>query len=127
MATQIEVLYFEGCPTWRETVERVERTVERLGVDAGVEAVEVESDQQARDLGFVGSPSVRVDGEDIEPGASAEGTVGLGCRVYPTEEGMSGMPPVEMVEAALLNEEYESGPKAQSGRPDGSSGCCCGN
>lgn len=104
MVRQIEVLYFDGCPHARETLELVEEVVERLGVEADIETVDVESDEQAREIGFRGSPSVRVDGEDIEPGAESETTVGRGCRVYSTPEGTSGVPPAEMIEEALVSE-----------------------
>lgn len=98
---EIEILYIEGCPHREETVQLVDETVERLGLDAEIVETEVADEEQARRLGFLGSPSVRLDGEDIEPGAMADATVGLGCRVYETPDGLSGTPPVEMLEAAL--------------------------
>ena len=98
---RVEVLYFEGCPHFEPTLESIEEVVDRLGVDAEIETIRVEDETQARRLGFLGSPSVRVDGDDIEPGADTETKVGLGCRVYPTADGSSGIPPDVLIERAL--------------------------
>ena len=50
---------------------------------------------------FLGSPTVRVDGEDIEPDAGERSPFGLKCRPYATPEGLRGLPPDEWVLAAL--------------------------
>lgn len=97
----IEILYFEGCPHVRETVDLVRETVGEMDVDAEIETVEIESDREARELDFRGSPSVRVDGRDIQPDVEDRTTVGRGCRVYDGPEGSSGVPPAEMIEEAL--------------------------
>ena len=97
----IEILYFDGCPNYRETLERVRAVVRRLDVEADIETTEVETDEQARDLDFRGSPSVRVEGRDIEPNVEGRTTVGRGCRVYSTAQGTSGVPPVDMIEEAI--------------------------
>ena len=65
----IEVLYFEGCPNHRPTVDRVREILERLGLEEEVVEVEIRGLEDARHLKFLGSPSVRVDGVDIEPAA----------------------------------------------------------
>ena len=98
---KIEVLYFEGCPHHRGTVGLVEETIERLGMDADVTEVRVESDEHAEQIDFLGSPTVRIDGVDIEPNAASDATVGLSCRVYSTPEGPSGIPPEDMLESAM--------------------------
>lgn len=98
---KIEVLYFRGCPSHHAAVELVRNTVASLGVDADIVEVDVETDEQARQLGFIGSPSIRVDGVDIEPDASADATVGRSCRLYETPDGPSGVPPVKILEASL--------------------------
>jgi hypothetical protein len=97
----IEILYFDGCPNIRETLERVRDVVRRLDVEADIETTEVETDEQARELDFRGSPSVRVEGRDIEPNVEGRTTVGRGCRVYTTPEGTRGVPPAEMIKDAL--------------------------
>ena len=104
----VDILYFDGCPHYRETLELVRDLVRKLDVDVEIETTEVESDRQARELEFRGSPSVRVDGEDVQPGVEDRTTIGRGCRVYSTPEGTSGVPPAEMIEQALQNRRAKS-------------------
>jgi glutaredoxin len=97
----IEILYFEGCPHVGETVTLVRRIARELDVEVDIDVIEVEDDERARELDFRGSPTVRVDGKDIQPDAQEHTTVGLGCRVYTTPEGTRGVPPADMIEDAL--------------------------
>jgi len=55
------------------------------------------SGESAERLRFLGSPTIRVDGKDIEPAARGRTHFGMSCRMY----GSSGVPPRELVEAAL--------------------------
>ena len=59
----------------------------------------VETDEQAQQLSFRGSPTVLVNGQD--PFADASAPVGLACRVYRTDGGLAGAPSVEELTAAL--------------------------
>ncbi len=93
----IEVLYFEGCPNLEPTLELARSVAKELGVDAAVRKVEVRDHQEAERLRFLGSPSVRVHGVDIEPGADARTEYTLSCRVYEN----SGVPPKQLLVAAL--------------------------
>ena len=65
----VEVLYFEGCPNFEPTLQLVREVVDTLGLSLEVREVEVPGPEQASALRFIGPPSVRVDGRDIEPGA----------------------------------------------------------
>jgi hypothetical protein len=103
----IEVLFFEACPSHPETVDLVHRTIDRLGIDATVTEVNVRTDAEAKSLKFLGSPSVRVDGVDIESSAKSSTSYGRRCRLYSTPEGLSGTPPVRMLEAALTGSGYD--------------------
>ena len=97
---KVELLYFDGC----QSHERLLPQLEQLVRDAGVKQVElrrVESAEAAEAERFLGSPTVRVDGEDVEPGAGGRTDYGLKCRLYRSEEGASGVPPDEWIRAAL--------------------------
>ena len=62
----------------------------------------VESAEAAREACFLGSPSVRIDGVDVEPAARTRTDFGLQCRVYPCAQGgLEGAPSVDMIRAAL--------------------------
>lgn len=95
----IEFLYFEGCPSWKMAQESLEKIIRKHNIEATVQLVQVETDQEARDHRFVGSPSIRVDGKDLFP--VDHENYALGCRVYQTPDGMRGWPIIGMLEDAL--------------------------
>ena len=65
---KVELLYFNDCPNWRQTLKDVNEVLKETHVDAEVQLVQLISDQEAHDLAFLGSPTVRVDDVDVEPG-----------------------------------------------------------
>ena len=67
---RVEILYFDGCPNHEATRELVERVAAELELGAKPVLVEVPDPDAARAMRFLGSPTVRVDGRDVEPGAS---------------------------------------------------------
>jgi hypothetical protein len=99
---RIEVLYFDGYPTYMAATRIVSEVLSRLGMDAGVELVGVNSDEEAERLRFAGSPTIRVDGMDLFPIAK-RGIWALGCRTYATPEGLKGYPTREMILDALAH------------------------
>jgi hypothetical protein len=97
---RVELLWWDGCPSHPETLEDLRSALSDEGVDAEVELVEVESDEQARRERFPGSPTIRLDGEDAFP---AEGEpFSLTCRVYRLRDGrVSPTPDPEDIRDAL--------------------------
>lgn len=93
---KIQVLYFEGCPNHQPTVALVREVVTGLRLSAEVEEIEVNTQTEAERLRFLGSPTVQVNGIDIEPSAWERTTYALSCRMY---DG-SGMPPRELLVSA---------------------------
>ena len=94
---RVQILYFEGCPHHRPTVRLTNEVIAESGVTAEVEEVEVRDQDEAERLRFLGSPSVRVDGLDIEPETTARESFALSCRMY---DG-SGVPPRDLLVRAL--------------------------
>jgi hypothetical protein len=91
---EVEVVYFEGCPSWRVARERLVQALTQLGrTDASVSLVRVSTAGDAAAAGFAGSPTIRVDGRDLFP-AAAVVTDALACRVYSTSRGPAGVPTV---------------------------------
>jgi len=89
----VEVLYFAGCPNHPPAVGRLRSVIEQEGISA--EIIEREVTDPTPD-GFLGSPTIRVNGTDIDPAQRSSASIGLACRCY---EG--GLPSVEMIRAAL--------------------------
>ena len=97
---RVELLYFDGCPNWTVADERLAEALRKVGRnDVSVERLRVESLEQAEEMGFLGSPSIRVDGTD--PFASGAEQVAFACRVYATPDGLSGSPTTEQLVAVL--------------------------
>ena len=97
----VEILYFEGCPNHEPTRQLVERVSAALGVSPEIRMVEVPDIEAAERLRFLGSPSVRVQGHDVEPGADDREQFVLACRVYRLDSGTSGRPDADWLRDAL--------------------------
>jgi hypothetical protein len=98
---RVEVLVFDGCPNAEAAVERAREAIARANVTADLHVVRVESDDMARQLRFPGSPTVRVDGVDIEPAARGREDFGLQCRLYEVAGRLQGAPPTDWIAEAL--------------------------
>jgi hypothetical protein len=97
----VELLWWEGCPSYPEALAELQRILVEEGVEAEVERVEIEDDEQARRERFPGSPTIRIDGEDIVPPGEGD-PLGLTCRVYRTRDGrISPVPDPEDLRDAI--------------------------
>lgn len=94
---KIDVLYFQGCPNHAPTVQRVKEVLDQLGIAAEVNEVEVTQHDDPAALKFIGSPTVLVAGQDIDPGQREGANYGFCCRTY---DG-AGMPSVQMLAQAV--------------------------
>jgi hypothetical protein len=97
---KVSLLYVEGCPNLHLADGRLRQALDRVGRgDVTVEYRAVTTPEEAEAWEFRGSPTVLVDGQDLfaDPGAA----VGLCCRVYRTEDGLTGSPTVEQLISAL--------------------------
>lgn len=94
---KVSVLYFEGCPNHRPVVDMVRRLVAEHNLDASIEERLVTPGTEAT-LRFLGSPTVQVDGVDIEPAARERTDYAMSCRVYHSTDGL---PSKELLLAAL--------------------------
>jgi len=101
-SVRIEILARADCDSRGMAISVVERAVEEIGVPAEVEVIEVKTLAQARKLQFVGSPTVRVGGRDVDRQPNGPADVSLGDRVYRTERGLAGWPDEQWVRAAIL-------------------------
>jgi hypothetical protein len=101
---KVELLYFDDCPNYEALAPKLRELVAVEGVAEGVELRRIESVDEAEREGFLGSPTVRVNGADVDPGASKRTDFGLKCRLYRSEEGTSGVPPIAWVLEAIRAE-----------------------
>ena len=97
----VEVLYFDGCPGYEALLPRLRRLLRQSGEDTAVYLRRVESPEEAERERFLGSPTLRIDGRDVEPGADERADFGLKCRLYRGPTGAAPLPPEEWIAAAL--------------------------
>jgi hypothetical protein len=99
---KIEILTISGCPNVPPTLALVRELLASEGLTATIEIVEVADDADVAAQGFLGSPTLRIDGLDIEPSRRGEAISSYACRVYRTPAGASGVPSRQMLRSALL-------------------------
>jgi hypothetical protein len=77
-AVAVETLHAPGCPHLREVLARLQTVAGEEGIAISVRETQIETAEQAQRRRFPGSPTVRVEGRDVEPGAEALELFGLG-------------------------------------------------
>jgi hypothetical protein len=100
----IEVLYFSDCPSWKVTVKDLKEVLNELEIKAKILLTEIQTNAEAEKNRFPGSPTIRVNGQDLFPGTQFR--YALQCRVYQTPNGLKGFPSRGMIKdqiSSLLN------------------------
>lgn len=100
----VEILYFDGCPNHETLVPHLRSLLRHAGVAEAIQLRRVEDDDDAQRERFLGSPTVRVNGRDVEPGADTRTDFGLKCRLYQTPAGLRGSPLDEWLLDALAQQ-----------------------
>lgn len=108
---KVEVLYFDGCPNHESLLPHLRELLATSGVSADIELVRVEDHDAADRARFLGSPTVRINGRDVEPGAGERDDFGLKCRLFATRDGLRGLPADGWILAALRG----AGPSSDHG------------
>lgn len=96
---KIELLYFDGCPSWQTALENLKSVLEEEEITETVNVMEIVNDEQAQQEKFLGSPSIRIDGRDLW--FERRENYSLSCRVYATPDGVKGFPITEMFRSKI--------------------------
>jgi len=99
----VELLYVDGCPGHEALLPRLRSLLAEAGVTVEVELRRIDSAEAAERERFLGSPTLRIDGHDVDPAAAERTDYGLECRLYATEEGLCGTPPDAWIRDALAS------------------------
>ena len=100
---RVSFLYYEDCPSHDLALERLREVMAEEGIPDEVEVIKVETKEQARELCFIGSPTIRVDGQDIDP--PSDSRYALTCRAYRLADGrVSPLPSKDMIRRALRSQ-----------------------
>ncbi len=101
-----EVLYVPGCPNLEPARRQVERLLAELGASVPGAGIEVVDRNAASRLQFIGSPTIRIDGEDV---AISDSSPALACRIYVIGDELSGIPSDDVVRVAIRRSLERSG------------------
>jgi len=111
---RVQLYYFDGCPNHLPALERLRQILRQEGLTEHVEEINVTSPEQAQALAFLGSPTIKLNGVDVEPAARDSQAYAMACRTYRNGVKQEGLPPEEMIRAAL---------RKASGQPAGGHDC----
>jgi hypothetical protein len=97
----VDFLFWEDCPSHERALELLRDVLRERGLSSKVRIAQVETDEDAERLNFPGSPTIRINGADIEPMVDGA-VIGLTCRAYRNHEGkISPLPPKELIARAI--------------------------
>ena len=98
---KVDFLYFEDCPSHEQALKRLQKVLEEEAVDAKIKVTEVTTEEQALDLEFVGSPTIRIEDQDIDSPLQ-QPNYALTCRTYHLEDRrISPLPSEEMIRRGI--------------------------
>ncbi len=98
---KIELLYFDGCTAYKTALKHLKDVIGERKLDATIEMIKIADEQQAVASRFLGSPSIRVNGRDIEPGAEKINDFSMRCRLYIEDDAVSEWPSKNMIRRAI--------------------------
>jgi len=98
---RIEFLYFEGCPNHEIAMQHLKDALSEASLDANIEIITVEQPEDAVRNRFLGSPSIRIDGKDLEIEEDASTEYSMRCRRYKNGDVMEGFPSKGLIKTKL--------------------------
>ncbi len=110
LSQTVELLSFPDCPGHGPARALLDDVLADLGLGAVVIEIDARDPAVAAALRFPGSPTIRVDGRDIEPGFVDSGDHTPRCRLYLTERGLVGVPERRWIEDALRRTDQNAVP-----------------
>jgi len=102
---KVELYYFDSCPSYLRALENTREALRLEGLPEDVALIAVESAADAQAKRFIGSPTIRINGVDVEGPEAEDNGYGFGCRIYADGGSTTGWPSVEKVRQALTRPE----------------------
>lgn len=98
---KIELLYFEGCPNHVQALDNLKSALEESGLNERIDVINVTDNTEALARRFLGSPSIRIDGRDLEDADRNGAEYSMKCRRYRNGDRIEGYPPRELILEAI--------------------------
>lgn len=110
MSREVELLWFQGCANHPAARRMLEEVVAEVAPGTPIRGGDAADPAAAERLRFPGSPTIRVDGRDVDPTYADPGDYTPRCRLYRTDAGLQGLPERGwIVDALRLSRSRSSG------------------
>ena len=113
---KIELLHFRECHVYKTTLENIKEVIKEKGLDTEVNLKEIKNDKQALSNKFLGSPTVRINGMDIEPNAQKINKYSMTCRLYLENGVVNELPSKRMIRQAIDKTLMEKSMEIKKGK-----------
>ena len=113
---KVELLHIAGCPHTEATRRLLGESLQELGLAGDIEEIVVSDPSKAEALSFPGSPTIRIDGIDVETGILRQNRHALSCRIYMIHGNAHGAPTREMIRRAIQAAVSPADVEARGGR-----------
>jgi hypothetical protein len=91
--------YASDCPSYKKTLDYLKEIINDESIDADLKLIRVDSTEDAQKVGFQGSPSIKINGEDIE---GRKNGYSFTCRIYNIDGSLTGIPSKEYIQEKIL-------------------------
>ena len=98
---RVELLHIPDCPNYEVAARLLKEILHQHGLPQNIAEVSVTDFAQAEELAFSGSPTIRIDGKDVDPIFPEQGYRGLSCRTYTVDGKRQGVPSHAMISQAI--------------------------
>ena len=105
MTHDVELLWFADCPNQATARRMLAEVIAEFAPGTPIRDLDATDPLTAERVRFPGSPTIRVDGRDIDPGFLDSGEYTPRCRLYRTESGLRGLPERRWIENAFRGAE----------------------
>ncbi len=104
---KIELLYFDGCPNYEITLTNLQEVLSEVDLKDKIEVINIEKHEDIIKHRFLGSPSIRINDQDLETIENEATEYSMRCRRYKNGELMEGFPSKELIKEKLLSFNQE--------------------
>lgn len=98
---KVELLYFNGCPNWEQSEKLLQEVIDELELQTKIELINVEDNNDAIENRFLGSPSIRINDQDLEITEDKSTEYSMRCRRYRSGSDIVGHPSRELIVKAM--------------------------
>jgi hypothetical protein len=99
---KIEFYYFKSCPSYKVALDHLKEIINEENIEAHLELIRVDSPEDAQKVGFQGSPSIKINGQDIE---GKQNGYSFTCRIYNVDGALTGIPSKKYIRKKILKQK----------------------